>query len=94
MPGRNTITEREKKHHIKQLEEWKSIIGENLPHLSKPQATVLALWSFGIAITRTCTLTTVSFFMAALLDRKENTMKQHLSLFSTPVEILSERTCS
>ena len=78
MPGKNTISENEEKHHIKQLEEWKSIIGENLPHLSKPQATVLAIWSFGIAITRTCALTTVSFFMAVLLDRKENTMKQRL----------------
>ena len=47
MPGKNTIPKKQKEYHIKQLEEWKCKIGENLPHLSKPQATVLALWSSG-----------------------------------------------
>ncbi len=78
MPGNNNIPEKEKEFHIKQLEEWKSIISENLPHLSKPQATVLALWSFGMAVIKTCALTSVSFFMSLLLDEKEYTMKQRL----------------
>jgi hypothetical protein len=28
--------------------EWTKIIQTHLPHLSKPQATVLALWSLGM----------------------------------------------
>lgn len=78
MPSSNNIPKREKEFHIKQLEEWKSILSENLPHLSKPQATVLALWSFGMVVIRTCALTSVSLFMALLLDQKEYTMKQRL----------------
>ena len=78
MPSSNNIPEEKKEFHIKQLEEWKSIISENLPHLSKPQATVLALWSFGMAVIKTSALTSVSFFMSLLLDEKEYTMKQRL----------------
>jgi len=78
MPGNNNIPEKEKEFHIKQIEEWQSIISENLPHLSKPQATVLALWSFGMAVIKTCGLTSVSFFLSLLLDEKELTMKQRL----------------
>ena len=32
----------------------------HLSHLSKPQATVLALWSFGMVLARSCALTAVS----------------------------------
>ena len=78
MPSSNNIPEEKKEFHIEQLEEWKSIISENLPHLSKPQVTVLALWSFGMAVIKTCALTSVSFFMSLLLDEKEYTMKQRL----------------
>ena len=49
-----------------------------MPHLSKPQAVVLAMWSFGIVMTGSCGLTTVSVFLAALLGKKENTVRQQL----------------
>lgn len=78
MPNNNNIPKKEKEFHIKQLEEWQYIISENLPHLSKPQATVLALWSFGMGVIRTCGLSSVSFFLSLLLDEKELTMKQRL----------------
>ena len=78
MPGNNNISEKEKEFHIKQLEEWKTIISENLPHLSKPQVAVLVLWSFGMAVIKTCSLTSVSFFMSLLLDEKEYNIKQRL----------------
>jgi hypothetical protein len=49
-----------------------------MPHLSKPQAKVLAMWSFGIAMTQSSGLTTVSIFLAKLLGIKENTARQRL----------------
>ena len=49
-----------------------------MPHLSKPQAVVLALWSFGIVMSKSCGLTTVSTFIANLLNQKENTVRQRL----------------
>jgi hypothetical protein len=58
--------------------EWTSIIHTHLPNLSKPQATVLALWSLGMVLARSCALTAVSVWLAALLQRKENTVRQQL----------------
>ena len=40
--------------------EWSTIIPTHLPHLSKPQATVVALWSLGMVLARSCALTAVS----------------------------------
>ncbi|MGQ9926887.1 MAG: hypothetical protein ACUVS4_08455 [Chloroflexaceae bacterium] len=39
-------------------------MSSNLPHLSQPQATVLAWWSFGIAVTRSCGRLAVTTFIA------------------------------
>ena len=63
---------------IQQLDQWVTTVAEHLPQLSKPQATVLALWSFGMAIVKSCALTTVVLFLATLLKVKENTMRQRL----------------
>lgn len=49
-----------------------------MPHLSKPQAVVLAMWSFGMVMSKSCGLTTVSVVMASLLGQKENTVRQRL----------------
>src|SRR5215212_470687 len=61
-----------------QLSEWTSTVSTNLPHLSKPQATVLALWSFGIAFTRSCGRSTVATFLSLLLNQKLSTIEQRL----------------
>lgn len=57
---------------------WVETVRGQMPHLSKPQAMVLALWSFGMVVTRSCGLTTIATFLAALLDKKENTVRQRL----------------
>lgn len=49
-----------------------------MPQLSKPQAAVLALWSFGMVISQSCGLTTVSSSLATLLAVKENSVRQRL----------------
>ena len=58
--------------------EWTTIIQTHLPHLSKPQATVLALWSLGMVLARSWALTAVSAFLATWLGRKEPTVRQQL----------------
>ncbi len=60
------------------LSEWTTTVSTNLPHLSKPQAAVLALWSFGIAFTRCCGRGTVATFLALLLEQKVATVEQRL----------------
>jgi hypothetical protein len=56
--------------------QWTEVVTAHLPHLSKPQAAVLALWSLGMVLARSCALTAVSLFLAKGLDRKANTVRQ------------------
>jgi len=64
--------------HADGLTEWATTVSAQLPHLSKPQATVLALWSFGMVMARSCGLTTVAAFLAALGGQKDDTLRQRL----------------
>ena len=57
---------------------WVSTVAIHLPHLSQPQATVLAFWSFGMVLVGSCGQTTVASFLAQLLPKKENTVRQQL----------------
>jgi hypothetical protein len=57
-------------------DQWLMSIRTHLPHLSKPQAIVLALWSFGMGLARSCALTAVSTLLAAGLQRKDYTVRQ------------------
>jgi hypothetical protein len=34
--------------------QWTEVVTTHLPHLSKPQAAVLALWSLGMVLARSC----------------------------------------
>jgi hypothetical protein len=58
--------------------EWTMVIQTHLPHLSTPQATVLALWSLGMVLARSGALTAVSAFLATWLGRKEPAVRQQL----------------
>ena len=60
------------------LLQWTDAVSTRMPHLSQPQATVLALWSFGIAVTRCCGRTTVAAFLALLLGRNAPTVERRL----------------
>ena len=61
-----------------QLSAWTKELSSRMPHLSKPQVVVLAMLSFGIAITRTCGRRTVAAFLAMLLGSKEDAIEQRL----------------
>jgi hypothetical protein len=50
--------------------------------LSKPQATVLALYSYGMVLTRSCGLRSVASFLAVLLGKPEATLRQRLREFN------------
>jgi hypothetical protein len=63
------------------LDAWTTIIHTQFPRLSTPQATVLALWSLGMALARSCALTAVAVFLAAWLGRKEASVRQQLREF-------------
>jgi hypothetical protein len=60
------------------LSQWETTVSTHLPGLSPAQATVLALWSFGMVLARSCGITSVAALLAPLLDAQENTVRQRL----------------
>jgi Transposase DDE domain len=63
------------------LYQWVQEVTTAFPQLSKPQATVLAWYSFGAVLARSCSLTAVALVLATLLARKFNTVCQRLREF-------------
>jgi len=61
-----------------QLCQWVKTVSTNLPSLTKPQALVVALYSFGIVIAQTCGLTAVAAVIAKTLGKKEDTAREQL----------------
>ena len=60
------------------LSQWVETVSIHMPHLSRPVATVLALWSFGMVTAQSCGLTSVTGLLAELLQQRENTVRQRL----------------
>lgn len=60
------------------LLQWQQIVSTHLPHLSKPQMTVLVLWSFGMVLAQRGGLTTVAVTLAYVLEGSERTIREQL----------------
>jgi hypothetical protein len=60
------------------LSDWTQTVGTHFPHLSKPQAAVLALWSFGMVLARSCGLTAVANVLVPLLNGSFDTIRERL----------------
>ena len=60
------------------LYDWITEVATHFPHLSKPQAVVLALWSFGIVLAQCCSLSAVTTKLSPLLGKSPNTVRQRL----------------
>ena len=61
-----------------QLYQWIDTVVIRFPSLSKPQALCLALWSFGMAIACSCSLTAVADVLAPLMGQSYNTLRERL----------------
>jgi hypothetical protein len=57
------------------FDHWRTTIRHHLSPLSKPQATVLALWSCGMVLARSCALSAVSSLLAEGMQRQEQTVR-------------------
>lgn len=60
------------------LSEWRETVSTAFAHLSQPQATVLALWSYGMILARSCGLTVVSATLALQIGCSEASLVQRL----------------
>jgi hypothetical protein len=61
-----------------ELYQWIDHVGSHFPHLSKPLITGLALWSFGMVVARSCSLSAVAGLLAPLLGQSFNTVRERL----------------
>jgi len=60
------------------LSQWADIVSSKMPHLSRSEAMVLALYSFGMVMVQSCGLSSIAYFLALLLKQKEGTLRQRL----------------
>src|SRR5690242_15027236 len=63
------------------LYQWQQTVATHLPHLSKPQAQVLALWSYGMLLARSCGLSSVVWALSSLLGSAPDALRQRLREF-------------
>ena len=62
----------------KYLKDWSTIVSSHFPHLSLPEVSGLATWSFGMVITSSSSLTRISQFIAKVNGEKSNTVRRRL----------------
>src|SRR5439155_25828 len=58
---------------------WTDLVSTHMPPLRVPQARVLALWSDGMALTRSCGRLPVAPLLALLMRQQVATVAQRLS---------------
>lgn len=64
-----------------QLYQWVQELSSRLDGLSPVFLTLLALWSLGIILGKRCSLSSVSCYLAQLLGKPDNTVRQQLREF-------------
>lgn len=60
------------------LYQWNAVVATRFSHLSKPMAACLALWSLGMIIARSCSLTAVAWAWKPILKEKFYTVRERL----------------
>ena len=60
------------------LYQWNEVVAKRFSHLSKPMAACLALWSLGMIVARSCSLTAVAWAWVPILNEKFYTLRERL----------------
>jgi hypothetical protein len=75
----------------KPLDQWTRQVADAFPRLSRPQATVLALYSFGMFLAGRCGLNSVGTALVPLLGIGFHTLRSRLQEFYQPADAKSGR---
>jgi hypothetical protein len=67
--------------HQDGLSQWTEIVSSRMPQMSKSQARVLALFSFGMVLARSCAVSAVAVALSPVLIESPNTLRQRLREF-------------
>lgn len=68
------------------VSQWTETVSRHFPHLSRPQAAVLALGSLGMVLTGSCGLSQVGGLLAMMLGQREETLRQRLREWYYPAQ--------
>lgn len=60
------------------VSQWEEMVSMKLPHLSRPQAMVLALWSCAMILGKSCGTTTAAFWLAEVVGGTYHAWRQRL----------------
>jgi len=60
------------------LYQWNDTVAKRFPKLSKPMAAGLALWTLGMIVARSCSLTAVAWAWVPILSEKFYTLRERL----------------
>lgn len=61
-----------------ELEQWRTEIAKHFPHLSQPMVMGLALWSLGMILVRSCSLTAITDWWSCRLGQPFHTVRERL----------------
>jgi Transposase DDE domain len=61
-----------------QVSQWEQMVSSSLPHLSRPQAKVLALWSMTMIVVGSCGTTLVGAWLSCTVGGSEESWRQRL----------------
>src|SRR5205085_11188512 len=64
--------------HKEGLFQWMEVVSRHMPQMSKTQAMTLALFSFGMVMTRRCGMTTVTNFLGLFTGKSVDSLRQRL----------------
>lgn len=64
--------------HPEELKQWITEVSRQMPQLSKGERVVLGWYSYGVALTQRCGLSTIACFLAILLKRSPDSVRQRL----------------
>jgi hypothetical protein len=70
-----------------ELYQWQATLTRRFPKLPKVYLALLALWTLGMILARRCGISSVALFLARLLGRKENSLRQRLREFYQPRQV-------
>src|SRR6266516_3945027 len=75
---RRYLSRRKIMSHPEPLSQWMETVSTMLPNLSRPQAKVLAYWSYGMVLAKSCGITLVCAALALQLGSTEQSLLQRL----------------
>jgi hypothetical protein len=73
------------------LYSWTTLVTSRFPELSRTQAALLALYSFGMVLARTSGLDAIAVQLSVLLGQATNTLRQRLRELYQPAAVKSGR---